>query len=226
MPPAALPQGYTLIALDEAGSTNDEAKARAAGPARRRAPSSGPGVSGPVAVGAGASGTRRPAISTAPCCCAPPAKPGGWRSSRSFAALAVLDLVDGLLPGRARCKWPNDILVDGGKVAGILLESALRSDGRVDWVVLGIGVNPRGTSRPRRADPVDEPRHRRRSGAHAGGRAAAAACGADPAAALRGRAKALRRYGAPGSPAPMVSAAPVTVAGRPRDPGRHVRGAG
>lgn len=51
------------------------------------------------------------------------------------------DLVDGLLPGRARCKWPNDVLVDGGKVAGILLESALGSGGRVDWVVLGIGVN-------------------------------------------------------------------------------------
>ena len=57
------------------------------------------------------------------------------------AALAVLDLVDGPLPGRARCKWPNDVLVDGGKVAGVLLESALGPGGRVDWVVLGIGVN-------------------------------------------------------------------------------------
>ena len=49
--------------------------------------------------------------------------------------------MDGLLPGLARCKWPNDILVDGGKVAGVLLESALGPQGRVDWVVLGIGVN-------------------------------------------------------------------------------------
>ncbi len=57
------------------------------------------------------------------------------------AALAVLDLVDGALPGQARCKWPNDVLVDGGKVAGVLLESALGPGGRVDWVVLGIGVN-------------------------------------------------------------------------------------
>ena len=57
------------------------------------------------------------------------------------AALAVYDLVDGLLPGRARCKWPNDVLVDGGKVAGVLLESALGPGGRVDWVVLGVGVN-------------------------------------------------------------------------------------
>ena len=57
------------------------------------------------------------------------------------AALAVHDLVGGLLPGRARCKWPNDVLLDGGKVAGILLESALGPEGLVDWVVLGIGVN-------------------------------------------------------------------------------------
>ena len=57
------------------------------------------------------------------------------------AALALLDLVDGPLPGRGRCKWPNDVLVEGGKVAGILLESALGPGGRVDWVVLGIGVN-------------------------------------------------------------------------------------
>ena len=57
------------------------------------------------------------------------------------AALAVLDLVDARLPGQARCKWPNDILVDGAKVAGILLESSLGPGGQVDWVVLGIGVN-------------------------------------------------------------------------------------
>jgi BirA family biotin operon repressor/biotin-[acetyl-CoA-carboxylase] ligase len=55
--------------------------------------------------------------------------------------LAAADLVDSVLPGQARCKWPNDILVAGRKVAGILLESALRRAHEVDWVVLGIGVN-------------------------------------------------------------------------------------
>ncbi len=37
----------------------------------------------------------------------------------------------------AKLKWPNDVLVDGRKVAGILAEARL-SDG---WAVLGIGVN-------------------------------------------------------------------------------------
>jgi BirA family biotin operon repressor/biotin-[acetyl-CoA-carboxylase] ligase len=40
----------------------------------------------------------------------------------------------------AGIKWPNDLLDRGRKIAGILCESA-SSGGRVDWVVVGIGVN-------------------------------------------------------------------------------------
>jgi BirA family biotin operon repressor/biotin-[acetyl-CoA-carboxylase] ligase len=55
------------------------------------------------------------------------------------AALAVGDLVPS---GRAvRLKWPNDVLVDGGKIAGILLESAVSQSGHVQHVVAGIGIN-------------------------------------------------------------------------------------
>ena len=39
-------------------------------------------------------------------------------------------------------KWPNDLFVAGGKLAGILIEARWRSD-RVDWVAIGIGVNVR-----------------------------------------------------------------------------------
>lgn len=41
---------------------------------------------------------------------------------------------------RAELKWPNDVLVDGRKLAGILAEAASGTDG-VEWVVLGIGLN-------------------------------------------------------------------------------------
>jgi BirA family biotin operon repressor/biotin-[acetyl-CoA-carboxylase] ligase len=56
------------------------------------------------------------------------------------AALAVADLIDAHLPAgpRAQLKWPNDVLVDGQKIAGILLESDTSDD---PFVVLGIGVN-------------------------------------------------------------------------------------
>ncbi|WP_029073452.1 biotin--[acetyl-CoA-carboxylase] ligase [Kaistia adipata] len=41
---------------------------------------------------------------------------------------------------RLRLKWPNDVLLDGGKLAGILLEAEPLADGRLA-VVIGIGVN-------------------------------------------------------------------------------------
>ncbi len=38
-------------------------------------------------------------------------------------------------------KWPNDILIDGKKTSGILLESKLDKHGRIDYIVVGTGVN-------------------------------------------------------------------------------------
>jgi BirA family biotin operon repressor/biotin-[acetyl-CoA-carboxylase] ligase len=60
--------------------------------------------------------------------------------------VAALGLGDALLDiaGRAiepRYKWPNDVLVRGRKLAGILLESETGADGRLDFVVIGVGVN-------------------------------------------------------------------------------------
>jgi BirA family biotin operon repressor/biotin-[acetyl-CoA-carboxylase] ligase len=39
-------------------------------------------------------------------------------------------------------KWPNDLLVAGGKLAGILVEARWRG-AQVEWVAVGVGVNRR-----------------------------------------------------------------------------------
>ncbi|MCW5700552.1 MAG: biotin--[acetyl-CoA-carboxylase] ligase [Rhodospirillales bacterium] len=59
------------------------------------------------------------------------------------AGLSVASIVQSLLHNdeHVTCKWPNDVLVDGRKIAGILLESAAGKDGRIDWIALGIGLN-------------------------------------------------------------------------------------
>ncbi len=41
---------------------------------------------------------------------------------------------------RARVKWPNDVLIDGRKVAGILAEMGMEGE-RLGYVIVGIGVN-------------------------------------------------------------------------------------
>jgi BirA family transcriptional regulator, biotin operon repressor / biotin---[acetyl-CoA-carboxylase] ligase len=51
------------------------------------------------------------------------------------SALSVAEAVEARTALAARLKWPNDVLVEGRKIAGILL------DGRGDAVVCGIGVN-------------------------------------------------------------------------------------
>ncbi|MBI3624770.1 MAG: biotin--[acetyl-CoA-carboxylase] ligase [Candidatus Rokubacteria bacterium] len=56
-----------------------------------------------------------------------------------IASLALADAIRALgLP--AAIKWPNDILVERKKVAGVLAEVATAGD-RLDYVILGVGVN-------------------------------------------------------------------------------------
>ena len=69
------------------------------------------------------------------------------------AGLAVADLAG----AGAQVKWPNDVLLDGGKVAGILVEG--RPQER--WAVVGIGVNAA-------LDPAELPAELRRRAATLG----------------------------------------------------------
>lgn len=67
----------------------------------------------------------------------------GQAAQYSFvAALALYDAL-GQAAGpavRLALKWPNDVLLNGGKIAGILLESSGHG-GRVDVLAIGMGVN-------------------------------------------------------------------------------------
>jgi len=59
------------------------------------------------------------------------------------AGVALVRSVAYFLPHdpHAQTKWPNDVLVDGRKIAGILIETSTNSEGGFDWLVLGVGVN-------------------------------------------------------------------------------------
>jgi BirA family biotin operon repressor/biotin-[acetyl-CoA-carboxylase] ligase len=57
------------------------------------------------------------------------------------AAVAVVDTIKQQTGRDAHIKWVNDVYMDGRKVCGILTESALTPDGKLDYAVLGIGVN-------------------------------------------------------------------------------------
>lgn len=58
------------------------------------------------------------------------------------AAVAVCEAIEATTGQRAEIKWVNDIFVNGKKVCGILTEAAMSIEsGRLDYAVLGIGVN-------------------------------------------------------------------------------------
>lgn len=57
-----------------------------------------------------------------------------------MAAVALADTVSCFAPDPPAIKWPNDILLRGKKLAGILTESSITAE-KVNYVILGIGVN-------------------------------------------------------------------------------------
>lgn len=140
-----LPPGYQLVALDSVDSTNEEAK-RLAGQGAEDGTivwaleqTAGRGRRGRSWVSP--RGNLYASLLLCPECPAPQA------AQLSFvAALGLHDAVAGVVPPMAElaCKWPNDLLLNGRKVAGILLESRMsgeRADDPVDWLIIGMGVN-------------------------------------------------------------------------------------
>jgi BirA family transcriptional regulator, biotin operon repressor / biotin---[acetyl-CoA-carboxylase] ligase len=132
--------GRRVIRLDEVTSTNDVAKEHALlGEAEglvvvARRQTLGRGRRGqvwssPPDLGLYFSALLRPAW---------PAADAAWLGV--LAGLGAWQAVRALGAERAAIKWPNDVLLDGRKLAGVLVEPRIAA-GRVEFAVLGIGVN-------------------------------------------------------------------------------------
>jgi BirA family biotin operon repressor/biotin-[acetyl-CoA-carboxylase] ligase len=68
------------------------------------------------------------------------------RDAAQWSLLAGVALADALAPivpssASVKLKWPNDVLLDERKLAGILVESATDTRGELRYIVIGIGVN-------------------------------------------------------------------------------------
>ncbi len=69
-------------------------------------------------------------------------RPGPWdiRSLGMVAPLAVCEAVDAVADVRSVIKWPNDLLIEGRKVGGVLIDTRLSGE-EVDYALVGVGIN-------------------------------------------------------------------------------------
>lgn len=76
-----------------------------------------------------------------------------WKFALPLQALAGLSLAVGVAVTEtlmsfgvdARLKWPNDILMNGNKLAGILIETTVdKTDRQSVWTIIGVGINLAG----------------------------------------------------------------------------------
>lgn len=136
-----LPSGHFLEIHDQLSSTNEQAAYRAREGARPNTwtvaehQSNGRGRHGRVWF----SGSENLYASLF----LHPEVPVGRFFELSFvAACAVANIVQELTPlSTVQCKWPNDVLINGKKVSGILIESETSFGLMKPWAIIGIGLN-------------------------------------------------------------------------------------
>jgi len=137
-----LPPAFALVALDSVSSTMDEARRRAEDGAE-----DGTLVwaleqtGGRGRLGAGWTSPRGNfygSLVVRPDCTVAEAAQFGF-----LAALAIGAAIGSLVPPliEVTYKWPNDVLVNGKKASGILLESRTGHDGKLEHLIVGTGVN-------------------------------------------------------------------------------------
>ncbi len=71
----------------------------------------------------------------------PVTSPEGLLPLTAMASASAAEAIRRVTGADVGIKWPNDLVLHGKKLAGILTESALTGSGGVAYVVIGIGVN-------------------------------------------------------------------------------------
>jgi len=132
--------GKPLYYFGEVGSTNDILRDKAAA----GAPEGSVVIAGSQTAGRGRRGNKWLSIPGKGVYLSMLLRPR-WPSNESpyigfFAALAAARALERLNLGNVKLKWPNDILVNGRKIGGVLIEPRL-SRGVIEFVVLGVGIN-------------------------------------------------------------------------------------
>ena len=137
-----LPPFYRLTALETVGSTNIEARALAEA-------GEGEGVivwAKRQEQGVGRRGRQWSSPEGNLYCSLilrPDCDPASAARLSFLAALAIHRAVSKFVRSETdvQLKWPNDVLINGHKSAGILLESKTRPDGQISYVIIGTGIN-------------------------------------------------------------------------------------
>ncbi len=140
--PPRLPPAYRLVALETVGSTNDEALRLAAEGAEdgtlvwAREQTGGRGRQG-------RSWSSPPGNLYFSLVLRPDCTPAEAAQLSFVAGLALGEAIGSVAPPMIEVtyKWPNDVLLNGRKGAGILLESRSGADGTLDCLILGVGAN-------------------------------------------------------------------------------------
>ncbi len=138
---AAWPAGYSVTYVESAGSTNDLAKQAAL----TGVPDGAVFWTPHQTAGRGTHGREwtTPPGNLAVSILKRPQMPIRFAPQTALVtAVALAEALGalGLAAGRVTLKWPNDVMVDGRKISGILLEGQAAGHS-VDWLVVGTGVN-------------------------------------------------------------------------------------
>ena len=70
----------------------------------------------------------------------PPFQPAEAPKMTLLAGVALAETLIQVVPSRVTIKWPNDVLLGGKKIAGILIEISTDIDA-IDYMVVGVGIN-------------------------------------------------------------------------------------